>query len=56
MFCGGVGHFAAECHTRRNISNIVSTARTGRHTLTGASAFLTLDGSDSESGKEEAQE
>ena len=50
MYCGGVGHFAAECPTRQN------SLRTGRRALAGASTVLTPDGSDSESGKEEAQE
>ena len=49
MYCGGVGHFAAECLARRKSS------RTGRRALAGANTVLTPDGSDSESGKEEAQ-
>ena len=56
MYCRGVGHFAAECPARRNSSNTGTAARTGRRALAGASAVLTLDGSNSESGKEEAHE
>ena len=68
MYCGGVGHFAAEFPAQRNSLNrgtaarIGTAARTGivarlgRHVLAGASTVLTPDGSDSESGNEEAQE
>ena len=56
MYCGGVGHFAAECPARRNSLNTGTAARIGRRAIVGASAVLIPDGSDSESGKEEAQE
>ena len=55
MYCGGVGHFAAEYPARRT-----GTARTSGHcVLAGAQATMTpvsVSDFDSESGKEEAQE
>ena len=54
MYCGGVGHFAAECPARRTGT---AGSTSGRRALTGARATMTpISDSDSESGKEEAQE
>ena len=55
MYCGGVGHFADECPALRT-----GTAETsGRGAVVGARATMIpipVSDSDSESGKEEAQE
>ena len=53
MYCGGVGHFAAECPARRT----GAAGTSGRRTLAGVRVTMTpASDSDSESGKEEAQE
>ena len=53
MYCGGVGHFAAECPARRT----VAVGTSGRRALAGARVTMTpTSDSNSESGKEEAQE
>ena len=53
MYCGGVGHFAAKCPARRT----GAAGTSGRRTLAGARATMNpASDSDSESGKEEAQE
>ena len=53
MYCGGVGHFAAECPAWRTGTAGMS----GCHALADARATMTpASDSDSESGNEEAQE
>ena len=54
MYCGGVGHFAAECPARHTGT---TAGTSGRRELAGVRATMTpISDSDSESGKEEAQE
>ena len=53
MYCGGVGHFTAECPARRT----GAAGTSGRRVLAGARATMSpATDSDSESGKEGAQE